>query len=82
MHPSISVSFQLAQVRVGEGKVPNSIVLYIDVTFLKKRIPIRHVHCTFIYIIPDIMPDVKADVIPYITYPLPQQSVVSIMTDL
>jgi hypothetical protein len=40
-HSNGSVSFQLAQVRVtvGEGKVPVSIVLYIDGTFFKKGIP-------------------------------------------
>ncbi len=35
-----SVSFQLAQARIGQNKVPMSIVLYIDSTFLKKGIPI------------------------------------------
>ena len=39
-----SVSFQLAQMRIGPGKVPVSIVLYIDGTFLKKGIPIRPVY--------------------------------------
>ncbi len=39
-HANGSVSFQLAQLNVGEGKVPVSIVLYIDGTFLKKGIPI------------------------------------------
>ncbi len=39
-HSNVSVSFQLAQVRVDEGNVPVSIVLYIDGTFLKKGIPI------------------------------------------
>ena len=39
-----SVSFQLAQLKIGEGKVPVSIVLYIDGTFLKKGIPIRPVY--------------------------------------
>ncbi len=32
-----SVSFQLAQVKIGQHKVPVSIVIYIDGTFLKKR---------------------------------------------
>ena len=36
-----SVSFQLAQIKIDIGKVPVSIVLYIDGTFLKKGIPIR-----------------------------------------
>ena len=36
-HSNGSASFRLAQVRVGEGKVPVSIVVYIDSTILKKR---------------------------------------------
>jgi hypothetical protein len=43
-HSNGSVSFQLAQLTVGEGKVPVSIVLYIDGTYLKKGIPIRPVY--------------------------------------
>ena len=43
-HSNGSVSFQLAQLKVGEGKVPVSIVLYIDGTYLKKGIPIRPVY--------------------------------------
>ena len=39
-----SVSFQLAQIKMGPGKVPVSIVIYIDGTFLKKGIPIRPVY--------------------------------------
>jgi hypothetical protein len=37
-----SVSFQLAQIKIGidSDKVPVSILLYIDGTFLKKAIPI------------------------------------------
>ena len=42
-----SVSFQLAQIKVGDGKVPVSIVLYIDGTFLKKGIPIRPVYTKY-----------------------------------
>ena len=49
-HSNSSVSFQLAQVRVGEGKVPVSTVLYIDGTFLKKGIPIRPAYRKFVYI--------------------------------
>ncbi len=84
-HSNDSVSFQLAQIRVGEaceGKVPVSIVLYIDGTILKKGIPIRPVYRKCIYIIPDIMPDVIADIIPDITFPFSWQSVVSIVTGL
>ena len=43
-HSNGSVSFQLAQLKVDEGKVPVSIVLYIDSTYLKKGIPIRPVY--------------------------------------
>jgi hypothetical protein len=39
-----AVSFQLAQARIGPNKVPVSIVLYIDCTFLKKGIPIRPIY--------------------------------------
>ena len=39
-----SVSFQLAQLKIGNDKVPVSIVLYIDGTFLKKGIAIRPVY--------------------------------------
>jgi hypothetical protein len=42
----------------------------------------RPVYRKCIHIIPDIMPDVIADIMPNITYPLSQQSVVSIMTNL
>ena len=42
-----SVSFQLAQIRIGNDKVPVSIVLYIDGTFLKKGIPIRPVYSEY-----------------------------------
>jgi hypothetical protein len=47
-HSNGSVSFQLAQVRVGEGKVPVS-MLYIDSTFLQKGIPIRPAYRKCIY---------------------------------
>jgi hypothetical protein len=42
-----SVSFQLAQIKIGIDKVPVSIVLYIDGTFLKKEIPIRPVYSEY-----------------------------------
>ena len=48
-HANGSVSFQLAQARVGPGKVPISIVLYIDATFLKRGIPIRPIYCKLLY---------------------------------
>jgi hypothetical protein len=48
-HANGSVSFQVAQARVGPGKVPISIVLYINATFLKRRIPIRPIYCKLVY---------------------------------
>lgn len=44
-HANGSVTFQIAQTRVGPGKVPISIVLYIDATFIKRGIPIRPIYC-------------------------------------
>ncbi len=43
-HSNGSGSFQFAQLKVGESRVPVSIVLYIDSTYLKKGIPIRPVY--------------------------------------
>jgi hypothetical protein len=43
-HANGLVSFQLAQMRIGPNKVPVSIVIYIDSTYLKKHIPIRPVY--------------------------------------
>jgi hypothetical protein len=43
-----SVSFQLAQIKIGIDKVPVYIVLYIDGTFLKKGIPIRPVNSEYL----------------------------------
>ena len=48
VHANGSVSFQLAQLRVGKDTVPISIVLYIDGSFIKRGIPIRLVHCELI----------------------------------
>ena len=39
-----SVSFELAQIAVGPGRVPISIVLYIDATYIKHGIPIRPIY--------------------------------------
>jgi hypothetical protein len=80
-HSNGSVSFQLAQIRVGEDKVPVSIVLYIDGTYLKKGIPIRPVYSKCKHIIPDIIHDVISDIVSDITFSLNGQSVVSTMTD-
>ena len=44
-HANGSVSFRLAQLRVGKDTVPISIVLYIDGSFIKRGIPIRPVTC-------------------------------------
>ena len=49
-HSNGSVSFQLAQLRIGEGKVPVSLVIYIDATYIKKGIPIRPIYCKSINI--------------------------------
>ena len=50
-HANGSVSFQIAQASVGPGKVPISIVLYIDATFLKRGIPIRPIYRKMSYTI-------------------------------
>ena len=50
-HANGSVSFQLAQIRVGTDTVPISIVLYIDGSFIKRGIPIRPVYCELRYVI-------------------------------
>ena len=39
-----SLSFELAQFRLGPGTVPISIILYIDATFIKHGIPIRPIY--------------------------------------
>ena len=44
-HTNGSVSFQLAQIRVGTDTVPIFMVLYIDKSFIKRGIPIRLVYC-------------------------------------
>lgn len=49
-----SITFQLAQISIGAGKVPISIVLYIDGTFIKRGIPIRPVYSK-LYIVLHIM---------------------------
>jgi hypothetical protein len=47
-----SVSFELAQIAVGPDRVPNSIVLYIDTTYIKHGIPILPIYCElFIYML-------------------------------
>jgi hypothetical protein len=39
-----AVSFQLAQARIGLNKVPVSIVIYIDGTYLRKGIPMSPIY--------------------------------------
>ena len=48
-HANGSVSFQIVRTRVGSGKMPVSIVLYIDATFIKRGIPIRPINCELTY---------------------------------
>ena len=80
-HSNGSVSFQLAQIHVGEDKVPVSIVLYIDGTYLKKGILIRPVYRKCIHIIPDIIYDVISDIGSDIKFRLIGQLGVSTITD-
>ena len=44
-HANGSVSFQLAQLRVGTDTVPISIVLYLNWSFIKRCIPICPAYC-------------------------------------
>ncbi len=53
-----SVSFQLAQTRVGDSKVPVSIVLYINDTFIKKAPQFDQFTVSTPYIVPNIIPDI------------------------
>jgi hypothetical protein len=46
-----TLSFQLAQLRIGPDKIPVSIGLYIDKTFMRRGIPIRPVYCKLSYTI-------------------------------
>ena len=43
-HSNGLISFQLAQIRVGADKVPVSLVIYIDATYIKRGIPIRPIY--------------------------------------
>jgi hypothetical protein len=62
-HSNGSVSFQLAQLRIGEGKVPVSLVIYIDATYIKKGIPIRPIYCKCHNIAYDIAYDIVHDIV-------------------
>jgi hypothetical protein len=44
---SPSLTFQLAQIDIGLEKVPISIMLCMDGTFIKRGIPIRPIYCKF-----------------------------------
>ncbi len=44
-HANGSICFQLAQLRIGEGKVPVSLVIYFDARYIKNGIPIRPIYC-------------------------------------
>ena len=46
-----SLSFELAQLSVGPGTVPISIVLYIDATYIKHGIPIRPIYSELLLIL-------------------------------
>jgi len=46
-----SLCFQLAQLRIGDDKVPVSLVLYIDKTFIKRGIPVRPIYGKISYTI-------------------------------
>jgi hypothetical protein len=65
-----SVSFQLGQVKVGEGKVPVFIVLYIDGTYLKKGILIRPVYNKCMYISYPITGPISCVMLCPISYPI------------
>ncbi len=68
-HANGSVSFQLAQLRIGEGKVPVSLAIYIDATYIKKKIPIRPIYCkSQCYIVYDIVHDIAYDIVYDITF--------------
>jgi hypothetical protein len=55
-----SVSFQLAQLKIGPHKVPMSIVIYIDGTFLKTE-PLYHL--CMVSIVPYIFSNIVHDII-------------------
>ena len=43
-----AVSFQIAQIRCGEGCVPVSLVIYIDCSFIKHGIPVKPIYGMYI----------------------------------
>ncbi len=42
-----AVSFEIAQIRFGEGCTPVSLVIYIDGSFIKHGIPIKPIYGTY-----------------------------------
>jgi hypothetical protein len=61
-HFNGSVTFQLAQIRVGTDKVPVSLVIYIDATYIKRGILIRPIYCMSCNFIFDITYDIAYDI--------------------
>ncbi len=61
-HSNGSVTFQLAQIQVGADKVPVSLVIYIDATYIKRGIPIRPIYCKSCNFIFDIAYDIAYDI--------------------
>ena len=43
-----AVSFQIAQIRCGDGCVPVSLVIYIDCSFIKHGIPVKPIYGMYI----------------------------------
>ena len=46
-----AVSFQIAQIRCGEGCVSVSLVIYIDGSFIKHGIPVKPIYGTYMIVI-------------------------------
>jgi hypothetical protein len=58
-----SVSFELAQIAVGPDRVPISIDLYIDATYIKHRISIWPIYSELHHIIYDVIYDIMHDIL-------------------
>lgn len=58
-----SLCFQLAQLRIGDDKVPVSLVLYIDKTFIKRGIPVRPIYGKISYTSCDKVCDIVYDIV-------------------
>jgi hypothetical protein len=61
-HSNGSVTFQLAQIRVGADKGPVSLVIYIDATYIKRGILIRPIYCKSCNCIFDLAYDIVYDI--------------------